>query len=488
MEVKTLNQLAGGRANLMEEAARLAEGARDRMQRMLGARASGVEDPAVPVLTGKEVAEVAHRTGWSTLVVKTLPQTTLAVVYSGAKLLAEGALPLLSSRPDGAEARADAVRRWFAEKGLRLSELSGIAAAGGFMAAVPPGTYRLSEAMVADLSASRFAHAENLAVKTALLLGAEIGEDAVLTTTDPRSACGDVFVHSLAMSVKPAPATAHVASLRAVSALFASTIGTPLEELCVIAAHIGRESSAALIDRGRIVRVAPCFGALPSSTSPGRLPMAELLMGLTAQELRADRVAEEVLGERGGLVAFFEGTDPDAPRFPDDARGNALSKVFAEEIATAIAGLASAKGAVDAVVLTGEMLCGGDLSCEIARRLPLCAPVVAVPGSAEMSALCAGLLSACSEPSLAADYAAARDRSTSQREEAERAYEAIIASRKPVVSSTAKRQVGSIDDIVRLCEVESEGVSGTILGRALYEGKLDFAQAQARADDLNGPG
>ena len=56
--------------------------------------------------------------------------------------------------------------------------------------------------------------------------------------------------------------------------------------------------------------------------------------------------------------------------------------------------------------------------------------------------------------------------------------------RIPVIASGG---VGSIDDIVRLCEVESEGVSGTILGRALYEGKLDFAQAQARADDLNGP-
>jgi phosphoribosylformimino-5-aminoimidazole carboxamide ribotide isomerase len=29
----------------------------------------------------------------------------------------------------------------------------------------------------------------------------------------------------------------------------------------------------------------------------------------------------------------------------------------------------------------------------------------------------------------------------------------------------------------RLCDVESEGITGCIAGRAIYEGKLDFAEA-----------
>ncbi len=44
--------------------------------------------------------------------------------------------------------------------------------------------------------------------------------------------------------------------------------------------------------------------------------------------------------------------------------------------------------------------------------------------------------------------------------------------------------VAGMADIEQLCAVEDEGVEGVILGRALYEGKLDFAQAQARADEL----
>ena len=55
--------------------------------------------------------------------------------------------------------------------------------------------------------------------------------------------------------------------------------------------------------------------------------------------------------------------------------------------------------------------------------------------------------------------------------------------RVPVIASGG---VGGIEDVERLCEVEDEGVEAVILGRALYEGRLDFSAAQARADELNG--
>ncbi|MBV6272653.1 1-(5-phosphoribosyl)-5-[(5-phosphoribosylamino)methylideneamino]imidazole-4-carboxamide isomerase [Alcaligenaceae bacterium CGII-47] len=42
--------------------------------------------------------------------------------------------------------------------------------------------------------------------------------------------------------------------------------------------------------------------------------------------------------------------------------------------------------------------------------------------------------------------------------------------------------VATLADIRALCEVETDGVEGAILGRSLYEGTLDFAQAQALTD------
>lgn len=53
-----------------------------------------------------------------------------------------------------------------------------------------------------------------------------------------------------------------------------------------------------------------------------------------------------------------------------------------------------------------------------------------------------------------------------------------------VVPVFASGGVSGMADIEQLCAVEEEGVQGVILGRALYEGQLDFAQAQARADEL----
>lgn len=57
------------------------------------------------------------------------------------------------------------------------------------------------------------------------------------------------------------------------------------------------------------------------------------------------------------------------------------------------------------------------------------------------------------------------------------------ALRIPVIASGG---IASLTDIDALCAVEEEGVMGAITGRAIYEGTLDFAAAQARADELNG--
>ncbi len=51
----------------------------------------------------------------------------------------------------------------------------------------------------------------------------------------------------------------------------------------------------------------------------------------------------------------------------------------------------------------------------------------------------------------------------------------------PVIASGG---VASLEDIRALAACEAEGVSGAILGRALYEGALDFAECQRLADSL----
>lgn len=55
------------------------------------------------------------------------------------------------------------------------------------------------------------------------------------------------------------------------------------------------------------------------------------------------------------------------------------------------------------------------------------------------------------------------------------------ALRIPVFASGG---VSSLDDVRALAEVADDGVAGAIVGRALYEGDLDLAAAQALADEL----
>lgn len=52
----------------------------------------------------------------------------------------------------------------------------------------------------------------------------------------------------------------------------------------------------------------------------------------------------------------------------------------------------------------------------------------------------------------------------------------------PVIASGG---VTDMNDIKRLCEVESAGIFGTILGRSIYEGTIDLAEAQQYVEALD---
>jgi len=52
----------------------------------------------------------------------------------------------------------------------------------------------------------------------------------------------------------------------------------------------------------------------------------------------------------------------------------------------------------------------------------------------------------------------------------------------PIIASGG---ITNLEDIKALCAVQDEGVEAAILGRSLYEGTLDFAQAQTLADTLH---
>jgi phosphoribosylformimino-5-aminoimidazole carboxamide ribotide isomerase len=60
----------------------------------------------------------------------------------------------------------------------------------------------------------------------------------------------------------------------------------------------------------------------------------------------------------------------------------------------------------------------------------------------------------------------------------------VRLARELTIPLIASGGITNLDDIRALCAVEAEGIMGAITGRAIYEGKLDFAAAQKLADEL----
>jgi len=67
--------------------------------------------------------------------------------------------------------------------------------------------------------------------------------------------------------------------------------------------------------------------------------------------------------------------------------------------------------------------------------------------------------------------------------------EATVAlARQLSVPVIASGGITNLDDVRALCAVEGEGISAAITGRAVYQGMLDFAEAQKLADQLSKKG
>jgi phosphoribosylformimino-5-aminoimidazole carboxamide ribotide isomerase len=61
----------------------------------------------------------------------------------------------------------------------------------------------------------------------------------------------------------------------------------------------------------------------------------------------------------------------------------------------------------------------------------------------------------------------------------------VALARELTVPVVASGGITNLSDIRTLCEIESEGILGAITGRAIYEGSLDFKEAQLLADKLS---
>lgn len=64
----------------------------------------------------------------------------------------------------------------------------------------------------------------------------------------------------------------------------------------------------------------------------------------------------------------------------------------------------------------------------------------------------------------------------------------VALARELTVPVIASGGITDLEDVKALCKVEPEGIIGAITGRAVYQGTLDFAEAQKLADKLSKQG
>ncbi|MFO8074250.1 MAG: phosphate acyltransferase [Polyangia bacterium] len=413
------------RDDIRREAARAGDELTSEIAALLAGALPGREDPVLRALAGEDVAEIAGKARWSTLVINPGSTTTEIAVYSGLVLLAREAVRRDPGEPDGARWRVDRVLDWLEENELSLGEISGIAAMGGAMAPVPAGTYRVTPEMLRDLAESDFPHPANLAAEVAASLGEKAGEDVLVAVVDPASVDERTAIDRLTASrrVRDEVAVAHYLDHRAVAELIARVRGVDREKMQIVTCQLGGGMSAVLHELGRMTRVSPAFGGMPSANRCGALPLYRVLEMLGERSYSLGQLRRELTTD-GGLLALA-GTDDfsllreRAGRSDDSAVSRKVELVlefYADRIARELASLCASMRCPEAIALSGGLARDEDLCAGIGERLHLGVPLVRVPGGVEQQALAAGLLRAQARPGGQLSYDRARELTAERRE------------------------------------------------------------------------
>jgi butyrate kinase len=318
---------------------------------------------------------------------------------------------------------AVAVHDFVVRHSLGPGRVDAVAARGGLLPPLESGTWRVDDAMVADLrAATRGVHASNQGASVALELAGAIGVPAFVV--DPVSI--DELVPEARLSgLAPVPRESlfHALNVRAVARRFARSQGARLEDLSLVVAHLGTGVSVAALVGGRAIDVVNPRDEGPFSPDRcGGVPAIGLLDWLERSGIPFDAARRRLFGE-GGLYGYLGTRDLDQVEAMLDAReqepglldpqggwpvrsgdgtqpGTALFagvvwRAMVLQIAKATAEMtvschAFGPGRLDAILLTGGMARSKRLLHDLHPRIAHLGPVYDMPGEDELRALAEG--------------------------------------------------------------------------------------------------
>jgi butyrate kinase len=293
------------------------------------------------------------------------------------------------------EAVCDGGRRFLADSGCRVADLSAVIARGGLLRPMPGGVYAVNDALVADCLAHRYGrHAANLGPPAARLLADEAGAPAFIADPPTTDELSDEARLTGLPEIRRR-SIFHALNQKVVAAALAADLGTTYAEAHVIVVHMGGGLTAGAHRRGRVVDVNDGLeGDGPFALNrTGGLPALPLVRW--AQGRSMDEVTR-VVCKAGGLAAHLgtqDGREIERRVLAGDAQATAVFEAFTYNVAKAVAALAVPLGGrVDGIALTGGLARWQGLVDRLRERLAWLAPVHAHPGTREIAALAAAAL------------------------------------------------------------------------------------------------
>ena len=299
------------------------------------------------------------------------------------------------SMVDQFDMRRSAILECLDEQKFPLESLSAVAGRGGKLPPLKRGAYRVTQEMVDFLTYRPIdEHASNLGA----LLAYSIAEPLLIPSYIYDAVVVDELEEIARFTGVPEftrRASCHVLNMRAVSRKVAEKLGKELEEMNVVACHMGGGITMSVIRGGRMIDVLTDEEGPFSPERAGRVPCRQLVDMCFSGEHDRKSATRRMRGS-GGLVAYLGTNDAREveKRITDgDAYASEVYQAMAYQVAKGIGEMATVvNGRVDAIILTGAIAYSDVMTAMIKRRVEFIAPVIVVPGENELESLALGAL------------------------------------------------------------------------------------------------
>ncbi len=289
--------------------------------------------------------------------------------------------------------RKDLIMKELTKQKTDLYRIAAVVGRGGLVKPIESGIYEVNDKMIKDLNAGLLGeHASNL--------GGLIANDIASSLPHAKAYIVDpVVVDELepVARISGHPeieriSIFHALNQKAVSRIYAGSIGKKYEDLNLIVAHMGGGISVGAHRKGRVVDVNNAlYGDGPFSPErSGGLPSGQLAdLCFSGRYTKSD--IKSMITGKGGMVAYL-GTNSfkDVCRMADEGNKKAIliRDAAAYQVAKEIGAMAAVlKGKVDAIILTGGIAFQESHVTRIREMVKFIAEVVVYPGEDEIKSL-----------------------------------------------------------------------------------------------------